>query len=97
MAQRARHIRGGSFYTGPIRILRGKIIPCDKFILSAVRMPESAIAQTVTGDWGEQEEYLDETDGDMQLRPDVDGCFVVPWARSRPVKSFAIASATKAA
>ena len=44
-------------------------------------MPESAIAQTVTGDWGEQEEYLDETDGDMQLRPDVDGCFVVPWAR----------------
>ena len=28
-------------------ILRGKIIPCDKFILSAVRMPESAIAQTV--------------------------------------------------
>ena len=62
-------------------ILRGKIIPCDKFILSAVRMPESAIAQTVTGDWGEQEEYLDETDGDMQLRPDVDGCFVVPWAR----------------
>lgn len=62
-------------------VLRGKIIPCEKFLLDAVRMPESALAQTLTGDWGEQEEFLDEMDGDMELRPDVDGCFVVPWAR----------------
>ena len=62
-------------------ILRGKIIPCEKFMLDPVRMPESALAQTVTGDWGEQEDYLDEGDGDMELRPDIDGCFVVPWAR----------------
>ena len=61
-------------------ILRGKIIPCEKFLQSFVRMPESAIAQTVTGDWGEQEDYVDEIDGDMELRPDIDGCFVVPWA-----------------
>ena len=60
---------------------RGKIIPCEKFMLDPVRMPESALAQTVTGDWGEQEEYLDEIDGDMELRPEVDSCFVVPWAR----------------
>ena len=59
---------------------RGKIIPCEKFLLSSVRMPESAIAQTVTGDWGLQEEYLDETDGDMELRPGLEGCFPVPWA-----------------
>lgn len=59
---------------------RGKIIPCEKFLLASVRMPESAIAQTVTGDWGLQEEYLDETDGDMELRPGVEGCFPVPWA-----------------
>ena len=61
-------------------VLRGKIIPCEKFINSSARMPESAIAQTVTGDWGAQEDYLDETDGDMELRPDIDGCFIVPWA-----------------
>ena len=61
-------------------VMRGKIIPCEKFIQSSVRLPESALAQTVTGDWGEQEEYLDDADGDMELRPDIDGCFVVPWA-----------------
>ena len=44
-------------------------------------MPESAIAQTVTGDWGEQEDYLDDMDGDMELRPEIDGCFIVPWAQ----------------
>ena len=60
---------------------RGKIIPCEKFMLDAVRLPESALAQTITGDWGEQEDFLDDMDGDMELRPDVDGCFVVPWAR----------------
>lgn len=61
--------------------LRGKIIPCEKFMLDPVRMPESAIAQTVTGDWGEQEKYMDEGDGDMELRAAIDGCYVVPWAR----------------
>lgn len=61
-------------------VLRGKIIPCEKFLHASVNMPESAIAQTVTGDWGEQEEYMDDTDGDMELRPSVDSCFVVPWA-----------------
>ena len=62
-------------------IMRGKIMPCEKFLQGAVRMPESALAQTVTGDWGRQEEFLDETDSDMQLRPSIDGCFTVPWAR----------------
>ena len=61
--------------------LRGKIVPCEKFMSSPVRMPESAIAQTVTGDWGEQEDYLDDMDGDMELRPEIDGCFIVPWAQ----------------
>ena len=61
-------------------VLRGKIIPCEKFIHTPVRMPESAIVQTVTGDWGKQEEYIDETDGDMELRPEIGACFPVPWA-----------------
>lgn len=69
------------FFADLSGILRGKIIPCEKFLLDPVRMPESAIAQTVTGDWGEQEAFIDEADGDMELRPDVDGCYVVPWAR----------------
>ncbi|MGU9951262.1 MAG: glutamine synthetase family protein [Gammaproteobacteria bacterium WSBS_2016_MAG_OTU1] len=60
-------------------VLRGKIIPCEKFLHSSVRMPESALAQTVTGDWGEQEDFIDEIDGDMELRPDISGCFLVPW------------------
>ena len=61
-------------------IPRGKIIPADKFLLDAVRMPENVIGQTVTGDWGLQEDFLDETDADMILRPDVAGCFPIPWA-----------------
>lgn len=61
-------------------VARGKILPCEKFMLDPVRMPVSALAQTVTGDWGEQEDYLDDGDGDMELRPDIEGCFPVPWA-----------------
>ena len=61
-------------------IPRGKIVPCEKFLQEIVRLPESAIAQTVTGDWGEQEEYINETDTDMELRAGLDGCFAVPWA-----------------
>ena len=62
-------------------ILRGKIIPCEKFLIDSVRMPESALGQTLTGEWGAQEDFLDDTDGDMELRPDIDACFPVPWAR----------------
>ena len=61
-------------------IPRGKIVPCEKFLQETVRMPESAIAQTVTGDWGEQEDYIDAADSDMELRAGRDGCFAVPWA-----------------
>ncbi len=60
---------------------RGKIMPCEKFLTGALRMPESAIAQTVTGEWGDQEDYVDEVDGDMELRAEIGGCFVVPWAK----------------
>ena len=61
-------------------IPRGKILPCEKFLQETVRMPESAIAQTVTGDWGLQEEFINEADADMELRAGLDGCFPVPWA-----------------
>lgn len=61
-------------------IPRGKIVPCEKFLQDTVRMPESVIAQTVTGDWGEQEEFINAADNDMELRAGLDGCFPVPWA-----------------
>lgn len=61
-------------------IPRGKIIPTEKFLLDTVKLPESVIAQAVTGEWGLQEDFLNVTDNDMQLVPDVDGCFVIPWA-----------------
>lgn len=60
-------------------IPRGKIIPTEKFVLDTVKLPESVIAQSVTGEWGLQEDFLSAKDNDMQLVPDVDGCFPVPW------------------
>ncbi len=62
-------------------ILRGKIVPCRNFMIDTVRLPESAIAQTLTGEWGVQDDLIDPLDGDMELRPDADACFVVPWAK----------------
>lgn len=61
-------------------ILRGKIIPSDKFMADGVRMPETAIAQTLTGEWGdEQDNFIDPVDADIVLRPDPDACFIIPW------------------
>ena len=66
-------------------ICRGKIIPTDKFLMETVRMPVNTIAQTVTGsDGGYSEEYLDDIDTDMELRPDFLGCYPVPWAQAEP-------------
>lgn len=70
-----------AFFVDFSGMLRGKIIPCERYRLSEVNLPESAIAQIVTGEWGLQEDWVDELDGDMSLRPSMDACFVVPWAR----------------
>ena len=61
-------------------IARGKIVPAEKIVTDTVRLPESAIAQSVTGDWHMQEEFLDEADTDMTLSPDA--CSLAPWAAS---------------
>ena len=50
------------------------------FCRKSCACPNPPSAQTVTGDWGEQEEYINETDTDMELRAGLDGCFAVPWA-----------------
>ena len=65
-------------------IARGKISPTNKFLAEGgMRLPESVLLQTVTGDFVEDEIYydlLDEADIDMFCRPDPEAIFLVPWA-----------------
>lgn len=65
-------------------IARGKISPTNKFIAEkGMRLPESVLLQTVTGDYVEDDIYydlLDPADIDMVCRPDENAVFLVPWA-----------------
>ncbi|WP_108127222.1 glutamine synthetase family protein [Saccharospirillum mangrovi] len=65
-------------------IARGKIQPTSKFINEGgIRLPESVLLQTATGDYPDDDAYynlLDPADIDMLLRPDENACFLVPWA-----------------
>ncbi|WP_428240588.1 glutamine synthetase family protein [Gynuella sp.] len=65
-------------------IARGKIMPTNKFLAErGIRLPESVLLQTATGDYPDDEAYynlLDPKDIDMHLRPDEDAVFMVPWA-----------------
>ncbi|TIH10704.1 glutamine synthetase family protein [Pseudomonas leptonychotis] len=65
-------------------IARGKISPTNKFLdEKGMRLPESVLLQTVTGDYLEDDIYydlLDEADIDMFCRPDENAAFLVPWA-----------------
>ena len=65
-------------------ITRGKISPTNKFIAEkGMRLPESVLLQTVTGDYVEDDIYyelLDPADIDMICRPDQNAVFLVPWA-----------------
>lgn len=65
-------------------IARGKIMPTNKFIQEAgIRLPESVLLQTATGDYPDDDIYyklLDPKDIDMILKPDEEAIFTVPWA-----------------
>ena len=65
-------------------IARGKIMPTEKFIAEkGIRLPESVLLQTATGDYPDDELYyrlLDDCDIDMVLKPDEAAMFMVPWA-----------------
>lgn len=62
-------------------VARGKIIPKDKFISEPdMRLPEAVLLQTVTGEYP-QSSLLDETDADMELKPDPSTLRFVPWAQ----------------
>lgn len=65
-------------------IARGKIAPTNKFLHErGMRLPESVLLQTVTGDFVDDDIYydlLDPADIDMVCKPDADAVYVVPWA-----------------
>ncbi|MDQ5919976.1 MAG: glutamine synthetase [Pseudomonadota bacterium] len=62
---------------------RGKIIPRSKFTHdNNMRMPQSVISATVTGNWPDDaimDQYIAEIDKDMFLVPDVSTVRKVPW------------------
>lgn len=65
-------------------VARGKISPVDKFLREqGMRLPESVLLQTVTGDWLDDDVYyrlLDPADIDMVCLPAEQGAFLLPWA-----------------
>ncbi|MGL4475730.1 MAG: glutamine synthetase family protein [Shewanella sp.] len=64
-------------------ICRGKIAPVDKFLdEKGMRLPESVLLQTVTGDYVDDEDYyslLNHADIDFICVPDEDAVFMLPW------------------
>ena len=65
-------------------IARGKIAPTMKFISEkGMRLPESILLQSVTGDYVEDDIYydlLDPADIDIICKPDENAIYLVPWA-----------------
>ena len=65
-------------------VARGKILPRSKFTEDrGMRLPESIIGLTVTGNWPEDERIdslIADTDRDMNLVPDPSTVRLVPWA-----------------
>ena len=57
---------------------RGKIIPADKFGSEQIKMPEAIFAQTISGDFVDDKDNVE--DRDMLLVPDAATLRVVPWA-----------------
>ena len=64
-------------------IPRGKIVPAGKYLSGGtLRLPESIFAQTVTGEYPEDEEAGSDPAGiDMFLLPDESTLRLVPWAK----------------
>ena len=62
---------------------RGKFIPAHQFLSSSEpRLPESILAQSVTGEYSDDHwDFVEPIDADMILQPDASTMRVVPWAR----------------
>ncbi len=62
-------------------VAKGKILPARKYREEVgLRLPESVFAQTVSGDYPERWDVLDEADGDIFLIPDAASARVMPSA-----------------
>ena len=57
---------------------RGKVLPADKFGTGEMKMPESIFGQTISGDYVEDPNNVE--DRDMLLVPDPNTLRPVPWA-----------------
>ncbi|QQA44074.1 glutamine synthetase family protein [Pelagovum pacificum] len=63
-------------------IARGKAVPAAKFErLTHFHLPNSIFYQTITGDWGEDEELGGFTEPDMILKPVMDTATAAPWTQ----------------
>jgi len=62
---------------------RGKFIPAAQFMQQGYpRLPESILIQTVTGEYSDDHwSFVEPTDADMTLKPDLSTLRIVPWAR----------------
>lgn len=70
---------------------RGKIIPADQFGSGQIKMPEAIFTQTITGDYIDDKNNVE--DRDMSLVPDPSTLRPVPyfkmfWPSSRRVDGF---------
>jgi len=64
---------------------RGKCMPATKFLAEQLpRLPESALVQTVTGQFSDEHNKLvDPGDHDMVLMPDPSTARIVPWTKEK--------------
>ena len=62
---------------------RGKFIPAHQFTANReIKLPESIMVQTVTGEYTDDHwDFVEPTDTDMLLRPDASTLRMVPWGR----------------
>ncbi len=62
---------------------RGKILPTEKFLRgiesNGHRLPESIFIQTITGEWPEEDTWVDIVDRDVILEVDTSTIRPVPW------------------
>ncbi|KFF48678.1 glutamine synthetase family protein [Salinicola sp. DM10] len=64
-------------------ILKGKIMPAGKYLRGGhTRLPDSIFIQTVTGGYPDDDDirFWNPAELDMQLVPDPDSAYLVPWA-----------------
>lgn len=66
---------------------RGKVIPAAKFGAGELKLPEGIFAQTVSGNYADNKDNVE--DRDMLLLPDVDTLRPVPWAADPAASIFA--------